>query len=269
MSPVPLSSEPAVPTHGITEVADGSTVPTTGSPAVGCSTLLTAPTLREALAPQSAIEKSCAFTVLHAGQLQVLSTASSQHLLDAARVATPAVSTSATHGEYFLPSGTLLPFLPTAPCHPPPPSSHAGAATKTASTARYYASKLSNLKDLALYWHTALEHASEERLTHTARHQLVPGLPAQLTAPATRKYFKRLRIVSAVLLLHFSSLLTLLPSHLLPPRLVTPFTLTLPSRLALLTRRPLLVLKLLAGTRMLSVLPILVPAVHSLFYQVY
>ena len=103
-------------------------------------------------------------------------------------MATPAISTSATHGEYFLPPDTFVPFLSLDPCHPPPPTSCVTVATKTASTARYYTSKFSSLKDLVLYWHTALDHASEERLAHTARHQLVSGLPAQLTVDATRKY---------------------------------------------------------------------------------
>ena len=187
-SPVLLSSSPATPTHDLAEVADGSHVPVAGSSLAGSSPLLTAPPLSEALLPQSATEARGALTVLLGGQLQLLSTASSQPLPDATRAASPALSTTASSGEYFLPACPLCALLPSES----PPASCAPFTTKTASAARYYTSKLSILKDLVLYWHVGLGHASEQRLTHTAQHQLTSGLPSQLTAPCTRKYFKRL-----------------------------------------------------------------------------
>ena len=143
VSPVPLSSDPTTPTSDLTEVADGSQVPTTGSSMAGSSPLLTAPSFSEALLPQSATEARGAFTVLLGGQLQLLSTASSQQLLDATRAASPVTSTSASSGEYFLPARPLCDFLPSDS----PPSSCVTLTTKTASTARHYTSKSQLLAD--------------------------------------------------------------------------------------------------------------------------
>ena len=115
-----------------------------------------APAFREALVPQSTVEATRALTALLEDQLQVLSTASNQPLLACTRVASPATSTSASHGEYFLPHDALLDFLPlsSSPVCPPPPSSAPPCvtpSTRHASTARHYTSKLSTLRDLVLY----------------------------------------------------------------------------------------------------------------------
>ena len=155
--------------------AGGSTVATTGSSFVGSHSLLTTPQLSEALVPQSAVEGSRAFTVLRGGQLRVLSTASSQPLLDATRAVTPATSTSATSGEYFFPYGTLTPFLPRGPVPTPDPPSPSPfcvtVATKAASVARYYTSKLSNLQAVVYtICHSVL------LLVHQPRYQYQPLL---------------------------------------------------------------------------------------------
>jgi len=188
VSPVPLSSAPITPIHDLIEVADGSTVAITGSSVVGSSPLLIAPTFREALLPQSTIEARGALTVLLEGQLQIFNIANNQHLLEAIRAAFPVISTSANNGEYLLPARSLCDFLSSDS----PPSSYVTLTTKTASIARYYTSRFNNLKDLVLYWHIALDHASEDRMVHIVQHQLISGLPSQLTVPVIRKYFKRL-----------------------------------------------------------------------------
>lgn len=188
VSPIPLSSAPITPIHDLIEVADGSCVSITGSSAVGSSPLLIAPSFTEALLPQSIIENRGAFTVLLDGQLKIFNIATNKPLLEAVCAACPVLSTSASNGEYLLPAHSLCDFLSSDS----PPSPYVNLTTKTASIARYYTSKFNSLKDLVLYWHIALDHASEQRMINIVQHQLISGLPSQLTVPVIRKYFKRL-----------------------------------------------------------------------------
>jgi len=188
VSPVPLSSAPITQIHDLIEVADGSCVPITGSSLVGSSPLLLAPSFSEALIPQSTIEHRGAFTVLLDGQLKIFNIATNKPLLEAVCAACPVLSTSANNGEYLLPAHSLCDFLSSDS----PPSPYVNLTTKTASIARYYTSKFNSLKDLVLYWHVALDHASEQRMINIVQHKLIYGLPSQLTVPVIRKYFKRL-----------------------------------------------------------------------------
>ena len=260
-SPAPLSSDPTTPTHNLTEVSDGSHVPATGSSMVGPSPLLVAPSLSEALLPQSAVEARGALTVLLGGQLQLLSTATSQPLLGATRAASPVMSTSASSGEYFLPAVPCvlsylraLLLLHVSALHP--------ELLLLLATTLPSSAVLEILSCTGMLLSTMrVKSALPTLLSTNLLLDFLLSLLSRLLASTSSVFLA----VSAALLLPFSSPLVPHPKPLLLLHLAIRSTLTSPSHLAPPTLPLLLVSKLLVGTLMPLVPPTLAPAVHSLF----
>ena len=57
--------------------------------------------------------------------------------------------------------------------------------------AKYRTISFPTVKDLVLFWHKNLNHASESRMVAVVQNKLIANLPAQLTVDAIRKYFPK------------------------------------------------------------------------------
>ena len=224
VSPVPISLAPVIPVSESLNTAQGSSVAITGCSTLGNSTLYIAPALTDALLPQEFIESQGCMSVLVDKKLLLFDILNNNNskLLNTITSAIPLATVDGSSGEYILPKAVLDSLV----CNTTVSNSdmayahrmvrrcnqarinasrssfrtqtgrlsqnrHLSAAHR-ASSARYYTVTFNSLRDVVLYWHFALGHASEEKMISIVEHNLVRNLPFQLTTAVIRKYFKQL-----------------------------------------------------------------------------
>jgi len=224
VSPVPLSPAPVVSIADSLNTAQGSSVAITGSSTLGNSTLYIAPDLTDALLPQEFIESQGCMSVLVDKKLLLFDISHNDNtkLLNTIYSTVPLATVDGSSGDYILSKDVLASLV----CNTTVSNSdmayarrmvqrcnqarttasrssfrtqtgrisqnrHLSAAHR-ASSARYYTVTFNSLRDVVLYWHFALGHASEEKMISIVEHNLVRNLPLQLTTAVIRKYFKQL-----------------------------------------------------------------------------
>ena len=158
-TPVPIFEDIVHSFSDTVAIADGSSIPITGSARVGASTSFIVPSFQDILVPQKVIEDHGAISILNDQTLQIYDTSTNAPLLQAISASIPLITTTAVNGEYtFLPSDldTLVhrDSVPNDISHHSSPVGLDGhfnldgsklLSSKGASIARYYTAKFDTL----------------------------------------------------------------------------------------------------------------------------
>ena len=181
------------------DVADGASIPVEGVVTLGSSECLIVPSFPSMLLSQSFIEKSNLITIMIDKKLHLVErTAAISDLIDKQDLV---ISIDAVSGLYYI-SSDQLELLASRqrsaeivtrvtgknvsfsnPLIIPPSSS--------SFIAKYRTISFPTVKDLVLFWHKNLNHASETRMIAVVKNKFIANLPAQLTVAAIRKYFPK------------------------------------------------------------------------------
>ena len=156
------------------------------------------------LVPQSFVEKSNCSTILIDKKLIVIDSKASTKLKDFLAKSPPLISIDASNGLYFFNSDQLkvLANRQTAESSTVQSSSSKhvtfsnpliipSTPSNSSSIAKYRTISFPTVKDLVLFWHKNLNHASEARMIAVVQNKLIANLPAQLTVTAIQKYFPK------------------------------------------------------------------------------
>jgi hypothetical protein len=198
-SPFNLPVRPPSASDSI-DIANGDSIPVDAVCTLGTSDVLIVPSFPSMLLSQSFVEKSKCSTILADNQLHLIDSTTNQ-LEEILAKSPPIISVEASNGLYFFNSDHLE-LLATRQLSSTDTTQPTGKnvtfsnpliiqPSNSVFIAKYHTIGFPTVKDLVLFWHKTLNHASETRMIAVVENKLIANLPAQLTVAAIRKYFPK------------------------------------------------------------------------------